>query len=156
VRTLAVTALVAVAALMLVPALLGYERYVITGGSMGGSLPRGSIAYEERVPVTDLRPGDVITYTPPGHGGRVTHRIASIGARGGVRTKGDANAARDPWRGRLSGSEQAVVRFHVPLVGYAFGARGIRRVRMLVIGGPALAVAVAALAGIRRREPKPA
>ncbi len=39
--------------MMLVPPLLGYQRYVIEGGSMGGALPRGSIAYEEVVPATE-------------------------------------------------------------------------------------------------------
>jgi signal peptidase len=144
--------LVALSALVLVPAALGYERYVISGGSMGGALPRGSIAYEERVPTVDLRPGDVITYTPPGHASRVTHRVVSI--RDGVlRTRGDANTAPDPWTFRLSGREQAVVRFQVPLAGYAFAALGIRWVRMLAIGLPALLVASSVM---RRPEREPA
>ncbi|MEA2428733.1 MAG: signal peptidase [Thermoleophilaceae bacterium] len=150
-RLLALLVLVAVSALMLVPALLGYDRYVVTGGSMGGAIPRGSIVYEERVPVSQLRPGDVITYTPPGHTGRVTHRIAAIGPGGVVRTKGDANAAADPGRFPLRGPVQAVARFHVPVAGYAFAALGIRWVRMLVIGLPALLVAVTALGGLRRQ-----
>jgi signal peptidase I len=151
VRAAALIVLVALSALVLVPTALGYERYVIGGGSMGDSLPRGSIAYEQRVPTADLRPGDVITYTPPGHTSRVTHRIASI--RDGVlRTRGDANAALDPWTFRLRARDQAVVRFHVPLAGYAFAALGIRWVRMLVIGLPALLVAASAL-GRPSREP---
>jgi signal peptidase len=150
VRRAAVIALLGLAALTLVATLLGYERYVVTGGSMGDSIPRGSIAYERRVPVAQLRAGDVITYTPPGRSGRVTHRIVSVGRGGLVRTKGDANRSPDPWTFRLTGADQAVVRFHVPLAGYAFIALGVRWVRMLVIGLPALIVAVAALAGLRR------
>ena len=134
--------LAALAALMLVPAGLGYERYVIGGGSMGSAVPRGSIAYEERVPVGALRVGDVITYTPPRHAERVTHRIVSIAPGGVMRTKGDANPAPDPWTFTLPGREQAVVRFHVPVAGYAFAALGLRWVRMLVIGLPALLVAI--------------
>lgn len=150
-RLTALLLLVALAALMLVPALLGYDRYVITGGSMGGALPRGSIAYEKRVAVGGLRVGDVITYTPPGHGARVTHRIVSIGRDGQMRTKGDVNRVADPWgRFRLTGADQGVVRFHVPLAGYAYAALGIRWVRILVIGVPALLVALAALHGARR------
>jgi signal peptidase len=142
--------------LMLVPALVGYDRYVIAGGSMGHGLPRGSIAYERRVPVAELRPGDVITYTPPGRTGRVTHRIDWIGAGGRMRTRGDANVAADPWGTfSLRGAEQAVVRFHVPLAGYAYAALGLRWVRMLAIGLPALLVAFAALRGAGR-EPTPA
>jgi signal peptidase I len=149
VRTLAVAMLLALAALMLVPALLGYERYVVTGGSMGDAVPRGSIVYGQRVPVASLRPGDVITYTPPGHGRPLTHRIVSVGVGGEVRTKGDANAAPDPWRARLPGPEQAVVRFHVPLAGHALAALSVRWVRMLVIGVPALLVAASALRRLR-------
>ena len=148
-RTFAVAGLVAIAALMLVPALLGYERYVITGGSMGDAIPRGSLAYARTVPVERLRVGDVITYTPPGRGEPVTHRIVALGAGAEVRTKGDANRAADPWRSRLPGPRQAVVRFDVPLAGYAFAALSIRWVRMLVIGLPALAVALASLARLR-------
>jgi hypothetical protein len=40
----ALAGLLAIAGLMLVPPLLGYERYVIEGGSMGEAVPRGSIA----------------------------------------------------------------------------------------------------------------
>jgi signal peptidase I len=152
VRTAALTLLAVLAALMLVPAALGYERYVIGGGSMGSTVPRGSIAYEQRVPVGALRVGDVITYTPPGRADRVTHRIVSIAPGGVLRTKGDANAAPDPWTFTLPAREQAVVRFHVPFAGYAFIALGVRWVRMLVIGLPALLVALVVLRD-GRREP---
>jgi signal peptidase I len=156
VRTLAtvgLAALVAAGALMFVPALLGYERYVITGGSMAGSLPKGSIAYEQRVPVEQLRAGDVITYTPPassGAGGKVTHRIAWIGRGHVLQTKGDANATRDPWRFTLRRATQPVMRFHVPLAGYLLAALALRLVRMLVIGLPALAIALVSLARVWR------
>ena len=39
------------AALMLVPGLIGYQRYVITGGSMTGSIDRGSVVFDREVPV---------------------------------------------------------------------------------------------------------
>jgi signal peptidase len=147
-------ALVALGALTLVPAALGYQRYVIEGGSMGASVPRGSVAYERAVPVNRLRVGDVITYTHEGT--RVTHRIVAIGHRRDgerlFRTRGDANATPDPWRSTLHG-EQPVVRFHVPLAGYALAALSVRPVRMAAIGLPALAVALVALAGAWR-EPR--
>src|SRR5690606_16815688 len=47
------------------PSFFGYERYVITGGSMSGTFEKGSIAFEKPVPVEDLAVGDVITYMPP-------------------------------------------------------------------------------------------
>ena len=135
--------LVALGALMLVPPLLGYERYVITGGSMGAAVPRGSIAYERRVPVEQLRVGDVITYVHRGE--RVTHRIVSVAPGPVFRTKGDANAAPDPWRFTLPAGEQPVVHFHVPLAGYLIAALSIRWLRMLLIGLPALVIGLVLL-----------
>ena len=160
-RTLGGSAALAVAlllgALMLLPPLAGYERYVITGGSMSGTIERGAIVYGRPVPVSDLRVGDVITYEPPpgaGPRGKVTHRIvwAGRGASGAraFRTKGDANGAADPYRFELRGRTQARVAFDVPWVGYAFAALGVRWVRMLVIGVPALLVAGSVLAGAWR------
>jgi signal peptidase I len=148
-------ALVALGALTLVPAALGYQRYVIEGGSMGASVPRGSIAYERTAPVDRLAVGDVITYVH--EGARVTHRIVSIGRKHDgqrlFRTRGDANATPDPWRFALPDDAQAVLRFHVPLAGYLLAALSIRPVRMLAIGLPALAIAAIALAGAWR-EPR--
>jgi signal peptidase len=143
--------------LMLLPGFFGYQRYVITSGSMTGTYDRGSVVFDEVVPVTDLQVGDVITYTPPpgsGPSGRITHRIVWIGSdqfgRPALRTKGDANDAADPWTFTLDGAEQARVSFHVPYVGYVLSLLAIREVRMLVIGLPALLIAFAVLAGFRR------
>jgi signal peptidase len=145
------------AGLMLLPGLLGYQRYVITSGSMTGTYDRGSVVFDEVVPVSDLRVGDAITYTPPlgsGPSGRITHRIVSIGSdqfgRQTLRTKGDANEAADPWTFTLDGATQARVAFHVPYVGYLLSALAIRQVRMAVIGLPALLIAFAVLVGFRR------
>ena len=153
-RTLALGAALALAALMLVPALLGYERYVITGDSMGPTFGRGSIVYARAVPVGDLQVGDVITYTAPGARRKVTHRIvwAGRGASGerAFRTRGDASAAPDPWRFELSRPTQARVVGHVPYAGYVLAALGIRWVRILAIGVPAALIALALLAGGRR------
>jgi signal peptidase len=150
-------ACLALAALMLLPGLLGYQRYVITSGSMTGSYDRGSIVFDDVVPVADLRVGDVITYTPPegsGPTGMITHRIASIGSdelgRSVFRTKGDANPTADPWTFTLDQPTQARVSYHVPYVGYLISAFGFRQVRMLVIGLPALLIGLAAIGHIRR------
>ena len=147
-------AAVALSALMLLPPLFGYERYVITGSSMSGTIERGAIVYADAVPVEQLRVGDVITYTPPrgaGPDGKVTHRIVWIG-RGqsgarAFRTKGDNNKTADPWRFELHQPTQARVSFDVPYVGYALAALAIRSVRVLVIGVPAALVAVAVIGG---------
>jgi signal peptidase len=132
---------------MLALPLLGYERYVITGGSMGETIERGSVIWAKAVPTADLKVGDVITYTPPrgaGPEGMVTHRIMWIGRDPSgsrlFRTKGDGNASADPWRFRLDAREQAKVAFHVPKLGYALMAASERTSRMLLVGIPALLV----------------
>src|SRR5438045_727245 len=146
--TASLTILLAIAVLILVPPLLGYQRYVITGGSMGGALPRGSIAFDEVVPTERIRVGDVITYRPPNRDRLLTHRVVWIGhERGGVRlyrTRGDASSAADPKAILLPNDGQARVVFHVPLVGYVVAALSVRAVRIAAIGVPAMAIAAAA------------
>lgn len=160
VATALCAACLALAAVMLVPALLGYERYVITSGSMTGAYDRGSVVFAKPVPVTDLRVGDVITYDPPanaGPSGLVTHRIASIEAdpagRLVFRTQGDANPGPDPWTFGLDQPTQPRVEFHLPYVGFAFAALADRTFRMLAIGLPALLLGLVAAARLLR-EPR--
>jgi signal peptidase I len=155
--TLLTGAALVVAVAVLVPAVAGLQRYVITSGSMTGTYDRGSLVYDETVPVADLRVGDVITYSPPGGqgpGGLVTHRIVRIdrahdGTRS-FRTQGDANPAPDPWSFRLDAATQARVVAHVPYVGYALAALSDRRVRMLAVALPAIVIALLVVASTWR------
>jgi signal peptidase len=162
--TLLLAAGVLLGALLVLPALAGYQRYAIVSGSMTGTYDRGSVVFDEVVPVSELRVGDVITYRPPagsGPKGLVTHRIATItrdreGSRI-FRTKGDANDVADPWTFRLAGPDQARVRAGVPYLGFAVAALSDRRLRMLIVGLPALLIALSSLAGLwRDAEPDPA
>jgi signal peptidase len=164
---LLMVAVLALSALWLVPTLLGYGRYVITGPSMTGTYDKGSIVFEKPVAVADLRVGDVITYLPPADAGvpnLVTHRIVAIEpAQGGgkvLTTQGDANADPDPWHFRLVDAVQPVVRFDVPHAGWVFIGLADREIRMLLIGGPATVIALLALAelvgGVRETRRRPA
>lgn len=148
----------------LLPSFFGYERYVITGGSMSGTFEKGSLAFEKEVPVEQLRVGDVITYLPPTSAGTtdlVTHRIVRIAedprGRAVFRTRGDANDAVDPWKFRLQEPTQPVVQFTVPYAGHVLIALADRDTRKLVIGGPAALIALVALLelvrALVRREP---
>jgi signal peptidase len=143
-----------VAVLVAVAPLLGYQRYVITGRSMTGTIDRGSIVWDEVVPTSTLKVGDVITYDPASPlapEGNITHRIVWVGrdAQGklGFRTKGDYNDHVDPWRFGL-GPKAARVKAHVPYAGYALAYLSEPRYRFIVIGVPALLVALAVLAGL--------
>src|SRR5215213_4055967 len=118
--------------LLVMPAALGWQRYVITSGSMTGTYDRGSLVLDEVVPVADLRVGDVITYMPPARDHLITHRIAWIGKDGSgarvFRTKGDANPVADPWTFRLDNATQARVRVGVPYAGHVLSAPARRDV----------------------------
>jgi signal peptidase len=162
--TLLLAAGVLLGALLVVPALFGYQRYAIVSGSMTGTYDRGSVVFDQVVPVADLRVGDVITYRPPAGAGPnhlVTHRIAAISRdrKGGrvFRTKGDANAVADPWTFTLPGPKQARVRAGVPYLGFAIAALSDRRARMLLVGLPAALIALSSLVGLfKDAEPEPA
>ncbi len=150
IRGLLIVVCVTAGGLTILPALLGYQRYVITGISMTGSINKGSIAYDKIVPTSTLKVGDIITYTPPpgsiAPGEQVTHRIVGITkSPDGLtvyRTKGDFNKVEDPWTFHLNGAEQAKVVAHVPYAGYALALLAIRAVRMTVIGGIAALIAL--------------
>lgn len=153
----ATVACLLLAAILLIPAALGFQRYVIVSGSMTGTYDRGSIVFDKEVPVADLQVGDPITYQPPPGASPeklLTHRIVWIGQdkQGSeiFRTKGDANETADPWTFALDKPEQAKVAFSVPYVGYLLAALSIPAVRVLAIGIPAVLVALLILAGIWR------
>jgi signal peptidase I len=146
---------VLVALLVLLPGVLGWERYAIVSGSMTGSHDRGSLVLAEVVPVEDLKVGDVITYLPPAGDHLITHRIAWIGRdQAGARlfrTKGDANPVADPWTFRLDRPTQARARLGVPYAGHALTALSRRDVRMGVVALPALVIALFTLGALWRR-----
>jgi signal peptidase len=164
--TLGLVMVTLLAVAFVLPSLLGYERYVITGKSMTGTYDKGSVVFEHTVPAADLQVGDVITYLPPASSGvrnLVTHRIVSIGhddlGRRVLRTKGDHNPDPDPWRFSLTSSQQPVVAYSVPYAGFAIIALADRHTRMLVVGLPAALVALASLVqlakALRTRETPP-
>ncbi|WP_330475470.1 signal peptidase I [Terrabacter sp. C0L_2] len=144
----AILVLMLLAVAYVLPTVMGYERYVITGGSMTGTYDKGSVVFDKVVPASEVRVGDVITYIPPASSGvtnLVTHRVVSAepGTSGTVyQTKGDANPSIDPWTFTLDRSEQAVVAFDVPHVGWVLLYLADPAHRKLLIGIPAGLVAL--------------
>ena len=150
-------ALLLAAAGMVALPLAGYHRYVITGGSMGSTIERGSVIWAKAVPVDDLRVGDVITYTPPpgaGPHGLVTHRIVSAApdahGRRTFRTKGDANASVDPWTFELHARTQARVAFHLPYLGRALAVASDQKLRTVAVALFALLIVIGTFAKLWR------
>ena len=151
-----VAALAFVVLAILLPSLLGLQRYVITGGSMTGTIPKGAVIYSRITPAGQLRVGDIITFHPPGYPTAVTHRIIAIEAgpdgTPAYRTKGDFNETADPWNPViLSEPQQARYVFQIPVLGYVLAALGIRMVRIGLIGVPAVLIALSLLWSLWRQ-----
>jgi signal peptidase len=137
---------------------LGVTMFVITGESMTGAIPKGSITVERRVATGDLQVGDVITFQPPGGSGNVTHRIISIDTDDAgqriYQTKGDFNEEVDPWQFTLDRPVQAKVIFHIPWVGYVMAFFTLRTVRTALLALVALGIIVAVISVWRSTEPE--
>lgn len=103
------------------PAFAGYHNLTVTGGSMGGALPAGSVAVTRTINFRDVQIGDIIAFQRASARIPVVHRVVDIREVDGVRaaiTQGDANAQKDPEPLVLEGRGDRVV-YHVPLAGYA-------------------------------------
>jgi signal peptidase I len=141
---------------ILVPAVLGLQRYVITGGSMTGTIPKGAVIYSKITPVEELKVGDIITFHPPGGSVAVTHRIIAVepapNGEPAFRTKGDFNETTDPWNPiSLREPSQARYVFQIPLYGYLLAALSMRSVRLMLIGLPAFVIALSLLWSLWRK-----
>jgi signal peptidase len=139
--------------------LAGYRPVVVYSGSMEPTLGVGSLALVERVPPTQVRVGDVLTFADPSQPGRlVTHRVVETVERpeGGLayRTKGDANVHPDPWAIALP-EDAGRLAFDVPYVGYALWYAKTREARTALILVLAGLVLVVLLRAIWRREDEP-
>jgi len=101
----------------------GWKVLAVPTGSMRPGVPVGSLAVVRRVPISALKPGDVITYINPLNVHQtITHRIIKEyrigGTVPGFITKGDANSVADvPIAG---GSVQGKMIWHAPYLGTLF------------------------------------
>jgi len=163
-RTIArvTTALVAGAVVTLVAAYAGllaagFKPVAVYSGSMRPTLGVGSLAVDRVVPASTVRVGDVITFNDPYTRGRlITHRVVQVvPTKQGLayRTKGDFNAARDPWAIRLTNNVGRVA-FDVPLAGYVLYYAHTREIRSLLLIVFLVTVLGAALRRIWRTDPR--
>jgi signal peptidase len=137
------------------PSLLGYQRYVLVGHSMEPTIHKGSLVFDEVVPVEALRVGDVLTYVPPTTREPVSHRIVTIerGPHGErvFRTKGDNNAAADLRPFTLDEPRQARVAFAIPYLGWLFVLLAMQEARIFLIALPGVLLALWGLYGVWRQ-----
>jgi len=109
-----------VLSLVVVPSLLGYPALTVQGGSMGDSLPDGSLAITRWVAADEVETGDVIVIKHA-NATAVIHRVVTIEEQDGgfvVETKGDSNRTADPGYSVLN-DRVAVHAYTIPYVGYA-------------------------------------
>jgi signal peptidase len=108
--------------LALIPHTGLYRPETVLSNSMKPYFGAGDLVIVTPEPVRDVRAGQVISIKiPTGDHHVQTHRVVQV-VRGGahplIRTKGDANNARDDWTARLDGSTAWQVRLVVPKLGW--------------------------------------
>jgi signal peptidase len=126
----------------------------VLSGSMRPTFAPGDVVVVRPEPLSAVRVGQVISYRiPVGDHHVESHRVVRV-VRGGaspiVVTRGDANAAADPWRAQLHGTTAWRVTHVLPKLGYAviwLRSRTVHTVTVILI--PALLAALA-LASIWR------
>ena len=114
--TIVLIVLLAAAAVILVPMLLGYKEMAVLSGSMEPTIPVGSLVYVKPVEASELEAGDVCTYYLSDGETFVTHRVLSIDADAQTLvTQGDANDTPD---GDIQFSQvYGRADFHLPYLG---------------------------------------
>jgi signal peptidase len=138
------------------PRIIGYSSFVVYGGSMEPTVPKGSVAVGQPVQPNDIEVGDVIVYKVPGSSLPTLHRVVELDESGGVvraRTKGDANEAHDPTEVLLTGQGSRLV-YSVPYIGYILHAPRSAWSENLFLRLPALALAAFVLWSIWKPERK--
>ncbi len=108
--TTALTALVVVLGVSIVPALIGYQSLSIRSGSMEPTIPTGALVLARVERASDVNVGDIVLarHGTAGPGAPpVLHRVIEVDRVAGgvaVRTKGDANRTADPGTYTLTGT----------------------------------------------------
>ena len=108
--------LIGVYALICLPSLFGYKPLVVLSGSMTPTYKIGSIIYYHKVPQSELKKGDAITFKI-GNNELVSHRIYEIENNLYV-TKGDANNTVDNVKVNYEYVLGKDLDFSIPYLGY--------------------------------------
>jgi signal peptidase len=144
VRLVVAVAALAFGLLAVGPHLLEYRTMTMLTGSMSPVIDPGDVTIVTPLPVDDITVGMIIAYHIPVDDHHVvSHRVVSVerAADGAVtvQTKGDANAAADPWEATLTGDTAYRVRAVVPELGTVISALRTPLVsQALVYGAPTL------------------
>lgn len=133
----------------------GQKLVVIGSASEEPALHKGDVAIEREIHPSDVENGQIITFSEPGTGRQLSHRVQAVrrlpGGRVRILTKGDSSATYESFTVAADGSVGLVIR-RIPFAG---------RIADLV-GGPLalllLPLAICAVAGgieLNRRRLRP-
>jgi len=92
----------------------------VLSGSMRPTYAPGWAIVTRQIPLSAVRRGDIIVFTPPGSDAQFAHRVTSVSGPANdpiVTTKGDANPSPDAWHLRLEGTTVPEVVTEVPWLG---------------------------------------
>ena len=113
--TLLLIAVIATSIPLAIPAIMGYEIYNVTSGSMEPELPIGSVVYVQKVAPETVQKDDIIAFSMDNE--VVTHRVVENRfVEGEFITKGDANENVD-FRNPRYRDLVGVVKYHFPYLG---------------------------------------
>jgi signal peptidase I len=125
-------------ALVATVVLLGISFIPVLSGSMGDTLPVGSVAIASQLDTGLISPGDVVVLPIPEQSpSHYVHRVVStdITTNGiALRTKGDKNPAVDPWTAVVVSPSTPHVIGYVPLLGYLHNWTTAMWVRFALLG----------------------
>lgn len=108
--------LIAVAGIMFVPRIMGYDGYTVISGSMEPNIPVGSLVYIKETSFENIEVGDVVTFKMGDN--VVTHRVNMIDEDNQlIQTKGDANDSAD---GSMLTMDNILgkMAFSIPFIGF--------------------------------------
>ena len=131
--------ILAAAFLMLAPR-FGMSAHPVLSGSMEPALKVGGMVVCRKIPVEEVKVGDIIGFNSPG-GDKVTHRVIDVVEQDGkrwFRTKGDANEDPDPDLVAISGEKVDKVVFHLPYLGFVSRFMQSRLAFLVFICAPTL------------------
>lgn len=131
-----------------IPLAAGVRAHPIDAGSTGATLRPGSGVITVPIEPRHATVGDLVTFPAPGGGGLVTRRVEHLdllGAIAAVETRRDGDAGSQRWHVAADGSIGRVVG-RVPWLGHVLGAIASTAGRVLLLGTPAVGLAVLAVA----------
>lgn len=115
--TIIMILLIALAGIIFVPRLMGYDEYAVLSGSMVPNIPVGALVFDKKPDGIQFENDMIVTYQLSGDT-LVTHRVTAVDtAAKTLITKGDANNVEDGAPVAFS-EVVGVYAFHVPYLGY--------------------------------------